>query len=94
MQSIAGKIALEIATIAGKRRPCFLETIEALPVSEGRALSHVTKGERLLISLRPFTPPQINPPDFSYGPLLARNYWIHKQERRRWSPQKQDEVKF
>ena len=93
MQSKAGKIALEIATMASKRRPCFLETIEALPVSKGRALSHATKGEPLLISLRPLTPAQIHPPDFSYGPLLTQNYRIHKQERRRWSSQKQDEVK-
>ena len=37
MQSIAGKITLEIATMVGKRGPCFLETIEAHPVSKGHA---------------------------------------------------------
>ena len=36
MQSVARKIALEIATIAGKRHPCFLETIKAHPVSRLR----------------------------------------------------------
>ena len=65
MQSVAGKIALEIATIAGKRRPCVLETIEAQPVSKGHTYSHAAKGEPLLISLCPLTLPQIHPPDFS-----------------------------